>query len=542
MTFRRALLIAALLAPCTLAAQTPADSARSDPAPVSDGGRGGDTLRAIEIDRRDIFDPDERSWLARTANNLHVMTRAAVVRRELLFRAGEPYDSAKVAESQRNLRAVGVFRRVQVDTVRTDSGLVARVITRDGWSTQADWRFRSAGGDVAFTIGLVEGNLLGTATSAAVRYSRNPDRSTLSLGFRQPRLFRGTVGLGALYEDRSDGRVYAAALERPFFSLQARSAFALSIERREERVLRFFEGEDVASDSLQRQYTLLRASAARAFSASTSGYLRVGITAQVRREDFRPEAAAGRFPKSVTAAVGPYLTWNRAQFLVARGVAGFAREEDVDLGFTVRLGLLAAPALFGYERDGIGPQALGRLGLRLPSGFGYLEALGQGVLTGAGVDSGAVQLAGTAVLQPSARQLAIVHLEGGLLKGPLPGSEFDLGLGAGPRAFGSHAFTGDRMVFATAEYRYTVADDLFGLIGLGIAGFVDHGGAWYGGDRRRLGWDAGVGLRLGASRSSDTESLRFDVARRFANDVERGGWVVVVGKGFVFSPLGRRAL
>ena len=110
-----------------------------------------------------------------------------------------------------------------------------------------------------------------------------------------------------------------------------------------------------------------------------------------------------------------------------------------------------------------------------------------------------------------------------------------MGLGSGPRAFGSHAFTGNRSIFATAEYRFTVVDNLGGLVGLGIAGFVDHGGAWYAGSRRRVGWDAGVGLRVGASRSSDTPALRFDLARRFANDAGPSGWVLTVGKGFAFA-------
>ena len=153
----------------------------------------------------------------------------------------------------------------------------------------------------------------------------------------------------------------------------------------------------------------------------------------------------------------------------------------------------------------------------------------------AGLDSGSVQLGGTVVLQPGPRHVAVLHVDGGWLEDPVPGEEFDLGLGSGPRAFGSHAFTGDRSIFATAEYRYTVVDDLAGLVGLGIAGFVDHGGAWYGGSPRRVGWDAGIGLRVGASRSSDTPALRFDLARRFANDVEPSGWVLTVGKGFAFS-------
>ncbi len=180
----------------------------------------------------------------------------------------------------------------------------------------------------------------------------------------------------------------------------------------------------------------------------------------------------------------------------------------------------------------------GRVGAVLPGGFAYLEALANGLFTSAGLDSGTVQVAATTVLQPGPRHVAVFHAEAGWRENPTPGEEFDLGLGTGPRAFGSHAFTGDRAVFATAEYRYTIVDDLFNMVGLGIAGFVDHGGAWYSGSPRRLGWDAGVGLRVGASRASVTDALRFDLAYRFANDVESAGWVLTVGKGFAFGGLG----
>jgi hypothetical protein len=243
-------------------------------------------------------------------------------------------------------------------------------------------------------------------------------------------------------------------------------------------------------------------------------------------------------PRHVTGAVGSYLSWNRARFLVTRGYAGFAREEDVDIGATLRVGLIVAPKIFGYDRNGVGPEIRGRVGAQLPGGFAYLEALANGVYTSAGLDSGTAAVAVTTVLQPSPRHVAVLHAEAGWRENPVPGEEFDLGLGTGPRAFGSHAFTGDREVFVTAEYRYTIVDDLFNMMGLGIAGFVDHGGAWYAGSRRRLGWDAGIGLRVGASRSSVTDALRFDLARRFANDVESAGWVLTVGKGFAFGSLG----
>jgi hypothetical protein len=523
--------------PAVLSAQSAAD-ADSAPAPAPAPQR----IRAIQLERRDIFDPHERGWLARLANALHFETRAPTVRRELLFHVGEAYDSARVAESERNLRSLGVFRRVQIDSVQTDSGVVMKVLTKDGWSTRADWRFRSAGGEVEFTIGMVEDNLLGTASSASVRYRKTPDRSTVALGFRRPRLFAGRVGLGLAYENRSDGRLNLVSLDQPFYSLNSPFGFRLDAEDRDERVLRFFDGAAVARDTLSRRYSLVRGSAAWALRKSSEGYLRLGVQAQVRRDDFLPEGSGLTLPSTVTGAFGPYLVWNRARFLVTQGVAGFAREEDVDLGTTLRAGFNLAPKAFGYERDGIAPLVTARVGASIPGGFGFLEGLAGGLYSSAGLDSGVVQVAATGVTKPARGHVAIVHAEAGWLKNPLPGAEFDLGLGSGPRAFRSHAFTGDRTVFATAEYRVTVANDFLGLMGLGIAGFVDHGGAWYAGTPRRLGWDAGVGLRVGASRASDTEALRFDLARRFGNDAQEGGWVVTVGKGFVFSSIGKRAL
>jgi hypothetical protein len=534
----RVLLVLPLFACCLPTAVSAQSATDSGPALPSDPA----VIRAIQLERRDIFDPSERSWLAKVANALHLETRAPTVRRELLFRVGEPYDSARVAESERNLRALGVFRKVRIDSVRTDSGLVMKVLTKDGWSTRADWRFRSAGGEVEFTIGLVEDNLLGTASSAAVRYRKTPDRSTVALGFRRPRLFAGQVGLALAYENRSDGRLNQVALEQPFYSLTSPWGFRFEAEDRDERVLRFFDGSAEARDTLTRRASLVRGSAALALRRSSQGYLRLGFQAQVRRDDFLPEGSSLNFPKSVTGAFGPYLVWNRARFLVTEGVSGFSREEDVDLGTTVRVGANVAPSAFGYERDGIAPLVAARVGMKIPGGFGYLEGLAGGMYSSAGLDSGVVQLAATGVAKPVEGHVAIAHVEAGWIKNPLPGAEFDLGLGSGPRAFRSHAFTGDRTVFATAEYRVTVAEDLFGLVGVGIAGFVDHGGAWYGGTPRRLGWDAGLGVRLGAIRASEGEALRFDLARRFRNDVQDAGWVVTVGKGFVFSPVGKRTL
>jgi hypothetical protein len=177
-----------------------------------------------------------------------------------------------------------------------------------------------------------------------------------------------------------------------------------------------------------------------------------------------------------------------------------------------------------------------RLGVPIPGGFGFVEGRSSGIFSATGLDSGTTTIGATAVLSPgSIRQRVLLHAEGSWGKNLAIGSDFDLGFGVGPRAFRSHAFTGDRSWFTTAEYRYTLFPEVWKLAGLGVAAFADHGGAWFAGSAERRGTDVGVGLRIGPTRQADLRTIRIDLARRFANDVEGAGWVVVVGKGFTFG-------
>jgi hypothetical protein len=507
--------------PAFLAAQSPADSS----APV---------IRTIVIQRNDIFDPSENtSWFTRLANRLHITTRESVVRRELLLRAGEPYDSARAAETARNLRALAVFRQVRVDTVRSDSGLVLNVVTRDGWSTRPDFRFKSTGGEADYTFAFIEDNVLGTASQASVRFRKSPDRTSTSFSFLQPRFISRSIRFGVEYQDKSDGRRFLLLAGQPFYSLASKSSLLIRAEDRDERVLRFFEGERVPADTARRDLQLVRAEGGIGLGASSRGYVRVGAIAQLRKEGVGPDGSP--VPVENTGAIGPFVEWRRARYIVARGFVGFGREEDVDVSTAFRIGALAAPEAFGYERSGIAPFAGGRAGASIGPGFVFLEFRTNGLYDSGGLDSGSVTVGGTVVLQPGNRHTLVLHADGGWIKNPLPGEEFDLGLGTGPRAFRSHSFTGDRTFFATAEYRLTVKEELWKVVGVGLAGFVDYGGAWYDGSPRRTGWDAGIGLRLGASRASNVEAIRIDLAHRFATDVEGSGWLLVVGKGLPFS-------
>src|SRR5207237_1192935 len=134
---------------------------------------------------------------------------------------------------------------------------------------------------------------------------------------------------------------------------------------------------------------------------------------------------------------------------------------------------------------------------------------------GAGVDVGHVRFHVLERFNSYARRedvdlSQLLHAEAGALKRPKPGAEFDLWVQRkGPRVFGIHQLTGSRMVWLALEDRILVRDELWSLVGLGVAPFFDYGGAWYPDEPARLGGNAGLALRMGPTRSVHGDVAEF---------------------------------
>ena len=503
-------------------------------AQAEDPQAGVPVVQYLDIIREDIADTNETGFAARTANALHVRTRERVVEREVLLKPGMPYDPALAAETARNLRALGIFRDVLVDTVRSDSGLTLRVVTKDGWSTFPIFDITTAAGQSAVAFGVAEANLLGLAAVGLIRYSSNPDRTAWLFAFRQPRMFGGRVNVGLSLEERSDGRFISGQVGRPFYSISSRWALGGDATYFDGDVLVFANGILTPYATLSRRLTLVRLDGARALRASPKGYLRVGATAQLQSNSFLPSPVTEPRVDTTQVAIGAYASMLRARYAVVENVRSFGRAEDYAVGPSLRVGLLAAPSAFGYAVGGAGVQVTASGGFLFPVGFAQFSAAANGLVTGSGVDSGSVVLKGNLVLQPGRRNAIIAGGFVGWQRNPVPGSQFDLGLVYGPRAYPLHAFTGDRGFLAAAEYRWTFAENLGGLLGLALGAFVDYGGAWYAGESPRTGADFGAGLRFGPSRSASPVLFRLDLAYRIEAPPFPSGWSVVFGEGFTF--------
>jgi hypothetical protein len=503
-------------------------------AALAQGAPPPPVIRAIVIDRSEVFDSSEvrQFWGFGLVNALHARTRLYVIRRELLFAPGEPYDTARVNESARNLRALSIFRDVVIDTVSSDSGVTVRVRTTDGWTTNLGFGIRTSGTQHVINAFVQEINLLGTRTIATLGYESDPDRSSVLVGFDTPRLIANRVGIGASYSRRSDGHSAGAALNYPFFSLSSRGGGSLSWGLFDGRVLHYEGGTRVVKDSAHRKFAMLRADGAVALTASQRGFVHLGLTGQVQRDDFGEQGGSTDLPRTITVAAGPYVSARRPRYIEVRNYEAMGRVEDVDLGVAVRADVAAAPKVWGYDRDGVGGRLAASAGLKVPLGFAQLAASAGGLRSSAGRDSATVEGSALAVVQPNDTHLLVARAAGGRLENAPFGTEYDIGLGYGVRAFPSHAFTGDRYYLLNGEYRWLALPRFLGLVGLGVAGFVDHGGAWFDGATRRSGTDAGFGCRIGSIRSAGSIVGRLDFAYRFMNDREPAGWVVSLGRGF----------
>ncbi len=473
------------------------------------------------------------NFLFRLANGLRVKTRSFVVRRELLFKAGEPYDSARVAESERNLRALGIFRDVTIDTVRIGERLAATVTTADGWSTQLQLSFRFTAGTFSWTTGLIEQNFLGTGSRAGVVYRDEPDRTAFTFLGSTDRAFGTRMNLQGLYDDLSDGTRGAWHLGIPFRASVDRSAFGLPGYAGDERVLQYRDGE--IDEIYQRRSLRQIGHIAFAPLAETGRYVRLGAIGQVRREEYVLAADTGlSVPDTVTGAVGLFGEYSRNRYKVVAYYNGFAREHDLDLSDRINASAWLAPGFWGYAETGVGLGLGIQTGVSLGPHFLKLTGAANGLFNSAGLDSGQVWLGVTLATRFLPKSATVFHAEGGAREGTPPGEEYDLGHGLGPRVFGPHAFTGDRTIWLAAEHRAFLIDEVFGLMGIGLAGFVDYGGAWYTDQPKRLGGDVGFGFRFGSTRSTGPNVGRLDLGYRFGEGFEGNRWAVSFGRGFAF--------
>ncbi len=506
-------------------------------------------IDTVVIERQDLFTDaaaDENPFL-KLFNDLHATTKPYVIRRELLLAAGLAYDSVLAAESERNLRSLGLFRSVRVDTGQVDGRRALFVRTKDAWSIQPRVSARiAADGTLTGSVGVTERNVAGTGNRLRLWYVREADRDGLVTSGSINRLGMSRVGMGASWARLSDLNSGSWSVGNPFRSFSDRWSAFYGGEYFSGRVLQFRVDPPARRDTTEwrRRALINRGFLTYAPIANARRYVRVGASVEVRREEYLrvdnpaldPDSVFATVPDTVYGLVGGFMEYRRARFTRMGRMNDFT-EEDQDLSDLAFVSLKFAAEQFGYASNGLGARIVLASGTRL--GPTLLKAVvdGNALFNSAGLDTGRVVGTGTLAIKAAPRHATFLQLSGGLLDGPPPGGEFDLGFEILPRLWGPHAFVGTRSARATLEHRYFAWDNILNIAGVGFAAFVDYGGAWYRGQDARLGGDVGVAIFMGSPLSSLAQVAHLSTGYRFGGGIGESGakrWVVSLGSGIIF--------
>lgn len=502
--------------------------------PVAAGqDRSGPIIDSIEIVIEDVFEdggltPDY--WAYRLANELHLETKEVVIRRELLFRAGEPLDPEALAQTERNLRSLPFLRRARIEThpAETDgTGAVGvRVVVGDSWSTVPEARLAKVGNEWVWSLGASEGNLFGRGKELRALHSSGLDRDETYVLYRDPRLLGSRVGLSTFYSAASDGHHAAFGAQRPFYSLDSLWSFRAGFEDFDRLDPLYEDGERIEELRHTRRRTDFEV--ARAVRRSDTSALRLHLGYQFSEDLVELEAR-----KFGIVQVG--LTSNFHSFRKLTHVNRFERTEDINLGNeAAAFAGISTPSLGGEPGESYFFFLSERRGFALNAdGFLLGTTSWQARHRNGELENALARFRLDLVQKISPRRSLLAKADYHHGSNLDPEVQLRLGAESGLRGYPVRQFDGSRSLLLSFEGRWFLADDVLRLVSVGVAGFVDSGFAWPEGTKvalKDLRSDVGVSLLLGANRvSAARPGVRFDLAYALNPIAGRSPWLFSAG-------------
>jgi Omp85 superfamily domain len=496
----------------------------------------GKRIESVQIARLPVFDEDDP--VPDFVNALHAQTRERVIRRELLFAAGDRYSVERVQETIRNLQLFPQFGVVVIAALRgsTQDRVKVVVIVRDVWSLRLAYDFQgtfqrgqrlplAVGGALPvpkpsvnyLVINPIETNLFGTRTQAGGIFTLQPDRYSLGANALHPRIAGTKVDATAqgrvfvnLDSGKAEGSTATLAVYRNLVALSDRWAFLAGAGWLVEQTRVYSDRAPFITRSgvpLEYHTSIQRGGAevTRSFGSVLKFDLTAGVELNRRRFEARqrPEDSDAAFSQFLARDVpvsdtrlSPFvqLEHRTARFLATRDVETLALQESFALGQMAALRLYPAARGVGSSRDLLGAVAW----------VGYTLAWQDGFLRGVG--SSSIEAAGDAKHQASAQgALRVVTPRLGFVRLVVDGAlvsvyqnylnrRLALGGDTRPRGYASASLRGSSAFAATLEARTTSVNVLSARVGL--AAFYDVGGVDESLPEIRLKQSLGVGVRV----------------------------------------------
>lgn len=189
----------------------------------------------IFIQRLDVFDTTSGDWFfaAKFANGLHFLTREYVIKDELLFKKGDWIEPDILIETEKNLRAMNLFSKVEISLDSLEPlNYDVYILTKDRWSTNPSLLFGTGGESYRIGFRIEELNFLGTATTIVPEFlyrSENDTRSQFRFKFYQKRLFRSNFSFKYNFFINRFRTLHFLDFYVPFFSRSAENSYGIQL-------------------------------------------------------------------------------------------------------------------------------------------------------------------------------------------------------------------------------------------------------------------------------------------------------------------------
>jgi hypothetical protein len=482
-------------------------------------------IERIDIVRQNIFDlerREEQHAFASVINTLHVVTSEEVIRRELLYREGEVLDEALLAETERNLRALGFIGDVETRVQPIgDSAAIITVTVQDKWAIDFLPSYKQEGGVQTYRFTLKDDNLLGNGQSVSLTYDYNTGRPVphgTEMTFRERNAFGSRVEASFRYRNSWEAHLGSIALARAYYSDRATWAGGLVAELGDRRYVYHQDGQIIQEEKTSQELQSGWLSAS--FGTTTLWRPGLGYT-RARSGLLAPRV----FDNLDMLTAG--ITLLGRSFVERSFLNSFGRVEDVPLG--VVAGVTVGKNF--WHRPGLSPDYMVSLFGRHALVFGRGVYVGwEGSLTsyfGGAIDhETTLNLLLLHHIKPSELQTLVAWMTVTAGFGWSARRQILLGSSSGLRGFGEYELAGDRRITYGIEHRIFSDIDVF-IFRFGAAAFLDGGTAWFGGSspwKQRYHHGAGLGLRIENTKLQGAGLIRID----FAMNLDRGRFSQVI--------------
>lgn len=476
-------------------------------------------IRSIEITRHDVFPKitGKPAFLYHWANRLHIVTHEGVIRRALLFKEGEVFDAELLAESERKLRQLAFLGEANISVKNEEADSVdISVVTQDQWSTLLSWILSSGGGRTVFGGAIEEFNLLGLGKQIYNEIKHEPEGITYTVRYRDPQLLGSRWTTQETFVTGPFLNFLGAQVVRPFYALDTRWAGGIFGEASDETIRLFARGQEVSRlrlESKSAQIILGRAQGRR-FNKT-----RVQLSYRFQERDFSDfgEMTTTPLPQDeLLHTLTSIVSFENVSFVEEKQLDKFQRTEDITLGSltTLSFGRSGLPVPKGVKRFE------GSFRRREAHRFfekHYLAAIAefQTLFEKDTIASLRLQYYSKAFRN----QTIAVNFEFDYGIDLESSRQFILGGDSGLRGYPAREFTGDKRLLLNVEDRIFTPINIL-TVALGGVVFFDAGAVWEDSlNLRQLNYSAGVGIRLGYTKSPNSRVGRID----FAWPLNRGG-------------------